>query len=173
MLRTWTSSCGKWPTSTQGAITTTLRIPLCFLWSTYTSLLSTIAITMLIPITMTKTFREFPAPGRRRLELETSITCTDGSKRTVPRWRSTSSTSSMPSSLPLLSSPSLSSMMLSLSSATVYVIIASTIILTVIVAVISKSIAYHSHPPRPPCLHFQFHFLSHVESWPYWRWRHL
>ena len=30
--------------------------------------------------------REFPAPGRRRLELETSITCTDGSKRTVPRW---------------------------------------------------------------------------------------
>jgi len=29
--------------------------------------------------------REFPAPGRRRLELETSITCTDGSKRTVPR----------------------------------------------------------------------------------------
>lgn len=173
MLRTWTSSCGKWPTSTQGAITTTLRIPLCFLWSTYTSLLSTIAITMLITITMTITFREFPAPGRRRLELETSITCTDGSKRTVPRWRSTSSTSSMPSSLPLLSSPSSSSMMLSLSSATVYVIIASTIILIAIIAVIIKSIAYHSHPPRPQCLHFHFHFLSPVESWPYWRWRHL
>ena len=171
MLRTWTSSCGKWPTSTQGAITTTLRIPLCFLWSTYTSLLSTIAITMLITITMTITFREFPAPGRRRLELETSITCTDGSKRTVPRWRSTSS---MPSSLPLLSSPSSSSMMLSLSSATVYVIIGSTIILIAIIAVIIKSIAYQSHPPPSPMpTHFHFHFLSPVESWPYWRWRHL
>ena len=107
-------------------------------------------LTVLIKNSMTITFREFPAPGRRRLELETSITCTDGSKRTVPRWRSTSSTSSMPSSLPLLSSPSSSSMMLSLSSATVYVIIASTIILIFIVAVIIKSVAYHSHPPRPP-----------------------
>jgi len=29
--------------------------------------------------------REFPAPGRRRLELETTITCTDGTKRVVPR----------------------------------------------------------------------------------------
>jgi hypothetical protein len=29
--------------------------------------------------------REFPAPGRRRLELETTITCTDGTKRIVPR----------------------------------------------------------------------------------------
>jgi len=29
--------------------------------------------------------REFPAPGRRRLELETTITCQDGTKRTVPR----------------------------------------------------------------------------------------
>merc|ERR1711936_986108 len=29
--------------------------------------------------------REFPGPGRRQLEMETSITCTDGSKRTVPR----------------------------------------------------------------------------------------
>ena len=166
MLRTWTSSCGKWPTSTQGAITTTFRTTR-FSWSTYTSLLNTIAITMVITII----FREFPAPGRRRLELETSITCTDGSKRTVPRWRSTSSTSSMPSSLPLLSSPSSSSMMLSLSSATVYVIIASTIILIFIVAVIIKSVAYHSHPP--PSLHFHFHFSSPVESWPYWRWRHL
>lgn len=29
--------------------------------------------------------REFPAPGRRRLELQTVITCTDGTKRVVPR----------------------------------------------------------------------------------------
>merc|ERR1719430_1413633 len=29
--------------------------------------------------------REFPAPGRRRLELQTTITCADGTKRIVPR----------------------------------------------------------------------------------------
>lgn len=29
--------------------------------------------------------REFPAPGRRRLDLATSITCQDGTKRTVPK----------------------------------------------------------------------------------------
>ena len=28
--------------------------------------------------------REFPAPGRRRLELSTTISCTDGTKRIVP-----------------------------------------------------------------------------------------
>ena len=28
--------------------------------------------------------REFPAPGKRKLKLETSLTCADGSKRSVP-----------------------------------------------------------------------------------------